>query len=211
MKALPILVLAFALSASACAQSTQQEAGEADRPSSRPGLYQCDGCEATEERSAADLDWRVTLPPEDEPGERLVLSGQVFMPDGTRAAPNVVLYFHQTNAEGYYRSINSTARGGRSDGMIEGWLATNEAGRYEVTTIKPAPYPDAGLPAHIHVYVKEPERRPYYIDDFVFEDDPYITSAYRNRQQLRGGSGILDLTPDGEGGWLGHRDLVLEW
>ena len=66
------------------------------------------------------------------------------------------------------------------------------------------------MPAHVHVYVKEPERRPYYVDDFVFEGDPYVTPVYRAEQELRGGSGITRLTRDGTGGWRGQRDIVLE-
>ncbi len=95
--------------------------------------------------------------------------------------------------------------------MIEGWLASDSAGRYEISTIKPAPYPDGGMPAHIHVYVKEPERHPYYIDDFVFEGDPHVTPDYRAKQELRGGSGITQLTHSADGSWQGHRDIVLEW
>ena len=61
------------------------------------------------------------------------------------------------------------------------------------------------------VYVKEPERRPYYLDDFVFEGDPYLTPAYRANQELRGGSGIIGLTRNPDGSWQGSRDIVLEW
>lgn len=176
----------------------------------RSDLYTCEGCEAAEERDAEALDWRVSLPPEAEPGEPLVLSGRVFHPDGRAPASGVVLFFHQTNAEGLYRSVTSTARGGRGDGIIEGWLATDAEGRYEVRTVRPAPYPDGTLPAHVHVYVKEPGRRPYYLDDFVFEGDPMVNSAYREAQELRGGSGLLTLTRDASGLWRGHRDIVLE-
>lgn len=206
-RALPLAFVVLC-GGTACAQTPQDE--PASLPTSRPGLYDCDGCEVASEPSPDTLDWRVTLPPEGEPGEPLILSGRVFQPDGVTPAPGVVLYFHQTNAAGLYRSILSTARGGRRDGMIEGWLVTDADGRYEVTTIRPAPYPNAALPAHVHVYVKEPARRPYYLDDFVFEDDPYVTSAYRARQELRGGSGILTLRGTPDEGWRGQRDLVLE-
>ena len=211
MKALAGITLVLLLSGSAYGQTPQQEASEAARQPSRPNLYHCDGCEAATERSPDELSWQVDLPPEGEPGERLVLSGQVFMPDGKTPAPGVVLYFHHTNADGLYRSVLSTSGGGRKDGMIEGWLATDAAGRYEISTIKPAPYPDGGMPAHVHVYVKELERRPYYLDDFVFEGDPYLTPVYRANQELRGGSGIIGLTRNPDGSWQGSRDIVLEW
>lgn len=96
-------------------------------------------------------------------------------------------------------------------GLIKGWLATDEDGRYEIHTIRLAPYSNGSMPAHIHVYVKEPERRPYYLNDFVFEGDPHVTATCRERQQLRGSSGILRLTPGEDGVWLGHRDITPEW
>lgn len=211
MRTLSVAALMLLLSGSACSQTPQQRAGEAARRPPRPNLYQCEGCEAATDRSPDELDWQVRLPPEGEPGERLVLSGHVLMPDGETPAPGVVLYLHQTNAEGLYRSTLSTAEGGRRDGIIEGWLVTDEAGRYEIITIKPAPYPRGGIPAHVHVYVKEPERRPYYLDDFVFEGDPHLTPAYRAGQERRGGSGIIRLTRNSDGVWRGYRDIVLEW
>lgn len=210
MRTLSTAALVLMLSGSACSQTPQQETGEPAQQLSRPDLYLCDGCEVATERSPDELDWHVELPPEGEPGERLVLSGRVFEPGSTTPAPGVVLYIHHTNAEGLYRSTLSTASGGHDDGMIEGWLVTDVAGRYEITTIKPAPYPNGGMPAHVHVYVKEPERRPYYVDDFVFEGDPHVTPVYRAEQELRGGSGIIRLTRDGTGGWRGQRDIVLE-
>lgn len=207
MRGLALLSLACLFAAGACSPSPEPAA---EAPASRPNLYACDGCEAAEERDAADLDWRVRLPPQAEPGDPLVLSGRVLQPDGEASASGVVLYFHQTNAAGLYQSVESTARGGRNDGMIEGWLATDARGRYEVETVRPGPYPEASLPAHVHVYVKEPGRRPYYLDDFVFEGDPFVDAAYREAQELRGGSGILTLSREADGTWRGARDLILE-
>lgn len=204
---LAVAALVVLSSGSSCSQTPDPEAA---RPASRPDLYACDGCEAAEERAPESLEWQVTIPPDGEPGERLVLSGRVLLPDGETPAPGVVLYVHQTNTEGLYRSIRSTERGGRGDGILEGWLATDAAGRYEIRTIRPAPYPDAEIPAHVHVYVKEPERRPYYIDDFVFEGDPHVTADYRAAQELRGGSGIVRLARADAGGWRAERDIVLE-
>lgn len=204
------IVLSGLMLCASCKQMPDPEAETQLWTASRPDLYDCEGCETAAARTPEKLDSKVHLPPEGEPGDRLVLAGRVLMPDGVTPAARVVLYFHQTNSEGYYRSIRSTAGGGPSDGMIQGWLATDSDGRYEVSTIRPAPYPDGGMPAHIHVYVKEPERRPYYLDDFVFEGDPHVDGEYRASQELRGGSGILRLQHDDAGSWRGRRDIILE-
>ncbi len=200
-----LTVLGALFSVATCTQAQQPAA-----PESRPGLYDCDGCERAELFPAKSLSSTIDIAPADEPGMPLILKGRVFQVDGSTPAARVVLYFHQTNASGLYKSINSTGRGGPNDAMIEGWLATGADGRYEVATVQPAPYPNLGAPAHIHVYVKEPGRRPYYIDDFVFEGDSLVTERYRADQQLRGGSGIVKLVRGANGVFESRRDIVLE-
>lgn len=44
-----------------------------------------------------------TLISPDEPGERLVIEGTVFDPDGVTPAPGVTVYAYNTDAKGYYR------------------------------------------------------------------------------------------------------------
>ncbi len=198
------------LSVPACAQAPQQGTNGSGSSSQRADLYRCEGCEAAAEAAASDLDWRVKIAGGDEAGQRLVLSGRVLKPDGNTPAPGVILYLHQTNAEGIYASVPGAFGWAQRHGKLRGWLVTDSLGRYEITTIRPAPYPNRDLPAHVHVFVKEPDRRPYYLDDFVFEGDPSITQKYRSDQELRGGSGIIRLARAADGSWSGHRDIVLE-
>ena len=66
------------------------------------------------------------------------------------------------------------------------------------------------IPAHIHLTIKEPNRREYWIDEIVFEGDSRLTAALRNRLEDRGGSGIVRLTRDDAGTWHGTRDVRLE-
>lgn len=210
MKAPRQIVFAIMLSVPACAQTPQQDANGPGTSSQRPDLYRCEGCEAAAEPTASDINWRVKIAGDNEAGERLILSGRVFKPDGKTPAPGVVLYLHHTNAEGIYASAPGASGWAQRHGKLHGWLMTDSLGRYEITTIRPAPYPNRGLPAHVHVFVKEPDRRPYYLDDFVFEGDSFITQKYRSDQELRGGSGIIRLARAADGSWSGHRDIVLE-
>lgn len=188
----PTVALVAVLCASACAQPS-------DAP--RPAPYPCDGCEVVREARADTLDWRVALVGADEPGERLVLTGRVLQPDGRTPAPGVVLYLHQTDASGLYRREGDAF-------ALQGWLVSDAEGRYRVETIRPGPYPSGDQPAHVHVYPGEPGREPYYLNDFVFEDDPLVTPAYL--------AAILDSPDDGvvrlvrtDDGWVGERDLIL--
>lgn len=197
---------AFASSA-ACsrgraAPSTAQEV--------RPNLYVCEGCEATAERNPDGLSWSVILAGPDEPGERMRLSGRVYTPDGVTPKPGVVIYAHHTNADGLYANGSSETEWSRRHGRLRGWARTNADGDYVFETIKPAPYPDRTGPAHVHLFIQEPGRPPYYIDDVVFDGEFRVDEAYRARQELRGGSGIVRLGGNAASGWTAVRDIRLE-
>lgn len=44
--------------------------------------------------------------------------------------------------------------------------------------------------------VKEPDKNEYYIDEFVFDDDPLLTATQQSSLENRGGSGIVHLRPE---------------
>ena len=88
-------------------------------------------------------------------------------------------------------------------------MQTDAQGRYQFTTIRPASYPKSKFLAHIHPTIKEPTKNEYYIDDFVFENDPFMSSLEKQKMQNRGGNGIVKLTKNEEGVWVGKRDIVL--
>jgi len=186
-------------------------AGTVDAQPSRPDLYRCEGCEAINERSHDGLTWEATIPPAGEPGERLVLSGRVFGPDGRTPAPNVVVYAYHTNAAGVYPPpANASTEWARRHGYLRGWVVTNARGEYRFTTIRAGTYPSRADPAHIHMIVKEPGRQEYWIDEVVFTDDPLVDARYRARVENRGGSGIVTPARDARGAWQVRRDIILE-
>jgi protocatechuate 3,4-dioxygenase beta subunit len=177
---------------------------------SRPDLYRCEGCEAIHERSFRGLSSATTIPLAGEPGERLVLSGRVLKPDGATPAAGVVVYAYHTNATGVYPTRGNERGWDRRHGYLRGWIMTGPDGEYRFDTIRPGPYPGRGDPAHVHLIVKEPDRREYWIDEVVFGDDVRVDERYRVAQGNRGGSGIIPLTRDPSGIWIGRRDIVLE-
>lgn len=183
-------------------------AGAGDRV--RSDLYACEGCEAVYERAAETLSWKAQVAGPDEPGERLIATGTVYAPDGKTPQEGVVIYLHQTNAEGLYAGGTDESEWSRRNGKLRAWVRTGADGRYRFETIKPAPYPDMTMPAHLHLMVLEPGRRPYYIDDIVFDGEFLVDERYRQGQELRGGSGIVTLSRDADGKLLARRDIVLE-
>lgn len=84
-------------------------------------------------------------------------------------------------------------------GYIRGWVKSDARGRYAIYTVRPAPYPNSDNEAHIHPSIKEPGiETAYYIDEFVFDDDPLLTGAKRKKLPNRGGSGVLRVLVQGE-------------
>jgi len=172
-----------------------------------PALPSCEWCGTGE--APDDLRWETTIAGPDEPGERLTLSGTVYEPDGTTPAPDVVLYLYHTNAEGIYPKRGDETGNARRHGYLRSWVRTDDRGRYRVHTIRPAPYPGRHEPAHIHITVEPPGGDEFWIDSVVFDDDPLLTAEERADRDDRGGSGIVTLTRDDEGRWIGTRDIVI--
>jgi protocatechuate 3,4-dioxygenase beta subunit len=177
---------------------------------SRPDLFRCEGCEAIHERSFQGLSSATTIPPAGEAGERLVLRGRVLKSDGLTPAPGVVIYAYHTNTAGVYPTRGDERGWDRRHGYLRGWVMTDRTGEYRFETIRPGGYPGRPDPAHIHMVVKEPDRREYWIDEVVFADDPRVDERYRASQTNRGGTGSIRLSRDPSGGWLGRRDIILE-
>lgn len=176
----------------------------------RPNLYNCDGCQAALEADPSTLKARVELAPPDERGERMILTGRVLAADGSGPVEGVVIYAHHTNSSGIYANGSNETEWSRRHGRLRGWVKSDTEGRYTFATIKPAPYQDRTGPAHIHLFIREPGQRAYYIDDVVFAGEFRVDDAYRKKQELRGGSGIVQLRRSDDGVWIAERDILLE-
>ncbi len=114
----------------------------------------------------------------DEPGRPLLVAGQVFAPDGQKAAPHVTVYAYNTDANGHYGE-NHTALPPR----IYGWMKTDDAGRFSLRTILPGRYPGMQVPAHIHFTLWGAGYPLQWVDDLRFEGDSYLTPAMRSESE----------------------------
>lgn len=159
----------------------------------------CDGCELMFVGMSANIAPTDTSPGFTEKGQKLLVTGIVYERDGRTPAANVVFYYWQTDNNGLYSPSASLDERAKRHGHIRGWVKTDASGKYAIRTIRPAPYPNATIPAHIHISIKEPKiGNEYYIDDFVFDDDKLLTTQKRKALENRGGSGILRVLISGE-------------
>ena len=201
MKKTILLFLAFAMmQVSGCSQSAQK--------TDRVVGSDCEGCDMMFHGMPQDLSWQTTIAGPDEPGEQMIINGAIYKKDGKTPAPDVILYVYHTDSKGLYSPAPKQTQAKRH-GHLRGWVKTNAQGQYEFKTIRPASYPNSRNPQHIHPLIKEPGLTLYWIDEFLFADDPVLTDQEKSHQEKRGGAGIVTLKKNEKGIWVGKRDIIL--
>lgn len=153
----------------------------------------------------------------DEKGTPLVLSGQVRDLDGTPIAGAELDLWHADD-DGYYSGFAPHL----PEGNLRGVVVTDGDGRFEVTTVKPAPYqiptdgPTGKLieaagwhpwrPAHLHLIVRAPGHR-QITTQLYFEGGEWLDDdvAQATKPEL-----VLNPRPEGEGRLRAEYDFVLE-
>lgn len=106
-----------------------------------------------------------------EPGEPLVVAGQVFAPDGRTPAADVTVYAYNTDAQGYYGKNRA-----EYPPRIYGWMKTDAAGRFELHTIHPGRYPNMRVPAHVHFELWGGGYPIQWAEAVQFAGDSYLTA-----------------------------------
>ena len=156
-----------------------------------------------------NVSWKATIVADGEPGESLIVSGTIYAPDGRTPLPGINLFVYQTDATGVYSTSGSD--GDNRGTRIHGLVRSNKEGRYEFRTIKPGSYPNSRNAAHIHAYVSGADYPEYWIDEYLFEGDPFITSSDREKFGGKGTfSSILTLQRGSDGVLRAVRDIKVE-
>ncbi len=169
----------------------------------------CECCDAWKEGLPENLTNETQISPQGEVGEALEISGTIFQKDGKTPASNTILYVYHTDAEGFYSDGPNFSDCSKQHGHLRGWMKTGKNGEYKFRTIRPASYPNTSFEQHIHPVIKEPGIAEYWIDEFVFDDDPKLNEKYRSNMQERGGNGIVAVQKNAAGVWVGKRDIIL--
>jgi protocatechuate 3,4-dioxygenase beta subunit len=132
-----------------------------------------------------------------EPGQPLIVSGQVFAPTGEQPAAGVTVYAYNTDTEGYYGENQR-----EFPPRIYGWMKTDADGRFEVRTILPGHYPNMQIPAHIHFSFWGAGYPLQWVDDLRFEGDRYLTPAMLEESARGGDFRTIQPLVKGENGML---------
>ncbi len=153
-----------------------------------------------------NVSWKTALSKKSDKDEPMIISGTVFQPDGKTPAPNILIYFYHTDSDGFYGRGNGEIR----HGHFRGWMLTGAKGRYEFSSIKPAPYPNRTEAAHIHMTLTGKNFKEDSIDSILFEGDKFIFAQERNMAGKKGGfNPIVQLEKGVDGILRGTRDIQL--
>ncbi|MFF5989239.1 catechol 1,2-dioxygenase [Prauserella flavalba] len=152
-----------------------------------------------------------------EQGTPLVFAGQVRDTDGNPVAGAELDIWH-ADSEGYYSGFAPHL----PDGNLRGVVVTDGQGRFEISTVQPAPYqiptdgPTGRLidaagwhpwrPAHLHLIVRAPGCRPI-TTQLYFEGGEWLDSdiAQATKPEL-----VLTPVEQGDGTLRSEYDFVLE-
>lgn len=164
-------------------------------PNAKTGIVGggCDGCELMYIGMPEKIDSISVSPGWNEKGQKLMVTGTVFQLDGKTPAPGVIIYYWHTDNTGYYSPKAGMDERAKRHGHIRGWVKTDKKGNYTIKTIRPAPYPNQTMPAHIHLSIKEPDiASEYYTDEITFDDDRFLIPYFKKYpRENRGGSGVV--------------------
>jgi catechol 1,2-dioxygenase len=153
----------------------------------------------------------------DESGTPLVVAGQVRDTAGSPVA-GAELDLWQADEEGYYSGFAPDI----PDGNLRGVIVTDDQGRFEITTVRPAPYqiptdgPTGSLcvaagwepwrPAHLHLLVRAPGHR-QITTQLYFQGGEWLDAdiAGATKPEL-----VLDPVAQPDGPLRAEYDFVLE-
>jgi protocatechuate 3,4-dioxygenase beta subunit len=156
--------------------------------------------------SATFSPWRIVITTKDEPGESLIVTGRVFAPDGKTPVEGIRVHVYHTDAKGYYNPGTTSSQKPR----LNGTMLTNEEGRYEYRTIRPASYPQSRNPAHVHYVISGKGDSEQY-DELEFEGDPFLTEEVIEKSRKLGTFGVIQkLQRDVDGIWRTVKDIRLK-
>ena len=207
MKKIALLYLFLGPYLGGCAQSSSKNKEAGFQKGTR--VESCESCDALYESPVPHIRLKATdtLPDFSDPGPKMEVTGTVYQPDGKTPAKDVIVYIYHTDQNGIYPKKEGQKGWARQHGYIRGWVKTDEEGHYRFLTLRPGAYPGGQNPQHIHVLIREPGGKEYYIDDFHFADDPILqksSAAFSSR----GGSGIIKVDY-GKDRQVARRDIIL--
>ena len=134
-----------------------------------------------------------------------------FVDRGGAPVADALVYAYHTSAKGWYSDKGAHIRASSGDvkhARLFGYVRTDEHGRAELRTIRPAGYPRSELPSHIHLGLTV-DGKGIGVGEVRFADDPRMTETMR-RQSVREGDVIVQVEMDAAGSQKGRARFTVD-
>ena len=122
------------------------------------------------------------IAPQQEPGQAMLIRGEVVGPDGEPAGGVIVHAYHR-DRDGYDFGAGDNAL---TTWRLQGWARTDTDGRFSFRTIRPAPDHLGREGAHVHFTLVSREYGRQWTPTLFFADDPLVTDEQRRRSDSAG-------------------------
>ncbi|MCF7560699.1 hypothetical protein L3X39_08615 [Sabulilitoribacter multivorans] len=146
-----------------------------------------------------------TIPDFASKSNKLKITGTIYESDGVTPAKNVLLFIHQADEDGNFELKRENKK---RYVHHRGWVKTNDDGQYTFYTFVPGSYIYGNELRQILPIIKEPGKPEQKIETFVFDDDPLLKDACREKIEQTNPNRILKLDKK-EGLFVAKRDIIL--
>ena len=148
-----------------------------------------------------DVAWIKSLAEPGTPGTPIQIDVVVFEADGKTPVVGARVEVYHNGPWGYPDD---------HEHRFEGFLRTNAEGRFRFSSVRPAPYPDTAMPAHIHVIIR-PAEGPRRFLELRFAGDPNLSRSQVRLDRARGDYGFIQALKEDENGvHHGHWKIRLD-
>ena len=141
---------------------------------------------------------------EEEPGERLIISGKVNQNDCENSISGSLIEIWQANNDGCYGIVEDCDTGNPENDYfnLRGKFFSDENGDYTFESILPGYY--GSRPRHIHIKITTPDEQ-VLVSQLYFENDPFC----ENDQWCQDADHRIISLEENEFGLYGSMDLIM--